>query len=146
MTLTHSLVEVTDYVVAKLEANRDALGLYAVYFGDQRQIPGTPVVCVEPDHKRNELISAFRKIEVVCVLQIIIYHSKVTDTQTNRRGADILAEDIEDLLHADPQLGGLAIHCYVTSVNSGYSTKADALMRSCRIQFEVESQNQLPGS
>lgn len=142
--LTASLVEFTDKVLEIIRANQEALSIHSIFLGDQEKLPGTPVVCVEPDNKTNTLKNATRGIEIQLRVQIIVYTAMLASPEQNRRDADVLAEDIETLLHADAQLGGLVIHSMVDDVASGYASKAGTLVRANKVQFTARSQSRLP--
>jgi len=144
MTLTNSLVAFADAVKALIEANMDDLGIEWVFYGDQQKLPGSPVVCVEPDLKTNDLHAAKRQVEIVLRCQVLVYTSEVTSGEENRRNADLLSESIEAVLHLDPTVGGLCIHSIVDSVTSGYASKAGTLVKADRIQFSGLSQSRLP--
>lgn len=151
MALSQSLSEVCTYVFNKLDAsaNKIAIGYLAVFYGDQDKLPTTPMICIEPDRKVRTLNGVPRRTLVEFRVHVILYHSGVTSPQTNRRDADEMAEEIEALLHADPRLGAsagtqLAVNSLVTSIESGYVTKAGSLVRASRLTFDVTSQAQLP--
>lgn len=107
-----------------------------IYYGDQSQIPRTPTLCIEPDEKRRDLQGAPRRVLNTFSVYLILYISKVTDTQTNARDALTLAEDLEAVLHAEPTFGNLLIHSFATKVEPGYRVKANTQFRACRITFE----------
>lgn len=149
MPLSNSLVEVCDYLFQKMVDNKANLALADVYFGDQDKLPVTPVVCIEPGEKRNILrrAGAGRMIDIEFDISILVYHSFITSPQQNRRGADTLAELVEDIVHADKQLGTtnpLVIHGYCTTVQSGYTTKTGTLVRANKILYQAQSQFVLP--
>lgn len=145
MTLATTIPEIAEALYNKLDVNKEALGIEAVYYGDQNRLPVTPAVCIEPDSKTNTLTSAFRKVSLDFKIYILLYHSQVSSPQDNRRSADALAEAVETLIHADKDLGGLVIHCMIDEVASGYVTKSNSLVRASRLTFSALSQNQLPG-
>jgi hypothetical protein len=149
MTLTASLAEVTQALVDKLELNADSLGLKGIYYGDQNKLPITPIACVEPDNKDIISISPFRKVEIELTLYIVVYHSYVESPQANRQEADLMAESIETLIHADKGLlrtdgTPRVIHCYIKQVTSGYVKKGTSTVRASRLTFSARTQNQLP--
>src|SRR4051812_41667019 len=138
--LTGSLSVVCEYIFNMLEINKGRLGLEAVYYGDQNKIPVTPAACVEPDEKPREYKGAQRMTRVSLHLYVLVYHSKVQSPQQNRRDADIMAESIETLIHADATLGGLVIDGMCTAVSSGYANRGGTMMRASRIAYEAHSQ------
>lgn len=152
MALTNSVVIVSQYLVDKLNDNKANLGLQAVYYGDQTKIPYTPTVCIEPVEKNNELRQGgmARYIDMEFMINIILYHSSIQSEQSNRKEADLFAEAIESVIHADRALGSVAAgnnlvtHGYITKLESGYATKQGTLMRSARMTYAAISQNVLP--
>lgn len=144
MPLTASTVIVTDYLFNLINTNKAALTLEAVYYGDQDRLPVTPVACVEPNEKARELKGVPRKTDVTIEVFIFVYHSEVQSTQVNRRDADLMAENIETLIHADRTLGGNVIHNFVTRVESGYARKSNTVVRASRLTVQALSQQHLP--
>lgn len=146
MALSHSIVDVAAAHEQLLNDNMNALGVKAVYYGDQDKLATTPVVCVEPDTKKQDYRGGGvnRMLGVNITVFLLVYHSFVQSAQENRKGADQLAEAIEDLIHQDATLGGLVIECHVSEVASGYATKGNSLVRANRITIEHVTQNRLP--
>lgn len=146
MPLVTKLSDACDALVDLFSANIEdlAIGDGGIFYGDQERIPTSPAICVEPNEKRSSLYGGGRMTEVTLSVYVLVYHSEVRSLQDNRRDADKLAEDVTDLLNADATFSGRATHCYVTSVQSGYSTKTNTTMRSSRIVFELTSQERLP--
>ena len=58
--LISKLIDFCEYIETLLSDNADALGIEAVYYGDQDRLPVTPAVCVEPDNKARNLKGAQR--------------------------------------------------------------------------------------
>jgi hypothetical protein len=144
MALTDSIADVGEYVFNLIEANESSLGLAKTYYGDQEKVPVTPVAIVETGDKLRELNGVPRRTKVTMTLYLMIYHSKVQDTQISRREVEALAEAVELLLHADRTLGGLVIHCMVTTIEPGYATRDRTMLRASRLTFEATSQIMLP--
>jgi len=148
MTLATTLSEFGLRMQQLLEANSNALGIAdgGIFYGDQERIPVSPAVCVEPNNKASELYGAGRMTQVKLTLFILVYHSEIRNITTNRLESDQLAEAICTLVNADATFFGMAIHCYVTDVTSGYSTKANTTMRASRITWEATTQERLPNN
>lgn len=144
--LTGSLRVVCDYMYDLIDKNASALGIEALYYGDQDKLPATPAVCIEPDEKPRELKGAQRMTLVRFRVYVLIYYGVIGTPQDNRRNADELAESIETLIHSKPRFDGLLIHGMCTSIESGYVTRDRSLLRASRILFEGESQQLLPGT
>jgi hypothetical protein len=144
--LTNSIVALCDYWQEKLQNNAEALGLVDVFYGDQSRIAKSPTLCIEPDLKNNPLRAAARVTWPEFTVYFIIYHAEIRNVEANRRDADVTAEKVEDFLNADPQSNGLLVHGYVSQSQSGYSPKANGLMRANRLTFTGTSRHQLPQS
>lgn len=141
--LTRYLSEFAGAIETLLEANKVTLGLQDVWYGDQALVPRTPAVAVEPGTKDVQLNNAFRRPEAEMTVYILVYHATFGSPQDNRRDADLLAEEIEDLLNNQNQMSGLVIHSYVSRVESGYATKNNTMMRSTRLTFTGLTKYQL---
>ena len=120
------------------------LNITGVSYGDQNRIPTDRYVCVEPANTVRELNGVPRKTRNVIEILVIVYLTKIQSVQANRKESDELIEDIQDLLHQDPTMGGKCIHSMVTRVESGYSTKDNAVLRAARLTFEITTQELLP--
>lgn len=146
MGLTASLVEVNQALLDKLLTNKVALGLADAFYGDQDLINSTPVACVESGHKINNLdeMAVNRKLNIIFDTYIIIYASKVSSSEVNKKDSELFAEAIESFIHLDRTLGGLLIHCYITELVPGYSNKNGSLYRSSKLTFHGISQAILP--
>jgi hypothetical protein len=145
MTTGHQSA-VAEYLQQLLQDNALTLGLAAVYYGDQDKIPVNPAACIEPDNVDRTLNGASRVAQIVFNNYILVYHSAITDVQTNRKAADELADAIVDLVHAHSQLNGLVIDSVCVNVESGYSAKQNTVMRSSRISVQARSREILPSS
>lgn len=148
MPLVTKLSEVCDKLVLVLEGEAENLGIAegGIFYGDQERLPVSPAVCVEPYTKKAEVYGAGRMTEVNFLVYILVYHSEIRDLSTNRRDADRLAEAIADLLNSVANFYEMAIHCFVSESQSGYSQKQNTTLRSTRITFEVKSQERLPNN
>lgn len=142
--LTPSLQAVGEYLFNLLEEHQVELSLAAVYYSDQERIPVTPVVCVETGSKKQELIAAPRRTDTFYTVYLLVYHNAVQDAATTRREVEARAEAIETLVHTKPNLEGLVIHAYVTSLEHGYVTKGGSIFRASRLTVECQSKLTLP--
>lgn len=116
---------------AILDANKVALGIQDVFFGDQLMVPHTPAICVEPGRKRRNLEGVPDMTRMEIDTTFYVYHSKVDSEKQQARDDCIkFAEDVEDYLHVNHlrlfDLAGtqqLTIHSYCTDFDPGYSFK-----------------------
>lgn len=143
-TLSDSLVSFTTFIYNLILTNKTALGIQAVFYGDQQKIAVTPTVCIESDFKNRTINGLPRRTDNQLSAFVLVYHSPVQDTQVTRKQVDQLAEAIEALIHTDARMGGLVIHSLVTQTQSGFSDRAQQMFRSCRLTVQGMSQSQLP--
>lgn len=147
-----TLTETSLYLIGRLEsffASHDHFStrnnLWGIYYGDQEKIPKNVTVCVEPNIKRTDLKNSQRGVSREFEIFVLVYFTSLNQTgQLNRRDADALAEEIEAYLNSDPQAGGSLIHCMVTEVASGYSSKDGTIVKSSRLTFNGTGTDRLP--
>src|SRR3954470_19042415 len=128
MPLTDRLDIIGNYVYQLLLANKVPLGLQDVWYGDQNLTPTTPCAAVETGPKRREYNGAPRRYGVSIEVYVILYMERIQDQQLNRKQAEVLAEDVEILLHEDWTMGGLVIESFVSTSEPGYATRGRALV------------------
>lgn len=151
MPLIDSYMTLAQITHDLLEDNKVALGLQAVYFGDQDRIPVTPTACVEPGGKRRVLNGMPRRTEVNLTCYVLLYHYRLASPEDILKDLETQAELVESFLHMDAQLkdnlnSPRVIHSMVTDIDTGYSTKRNSLFRASRLTFEATSQVLLPMS
>lgn len=153
--LTHSIPTYTTALKQLVDNNLDTLGVKMTFYGDQERLPTTPIVCAEPGNKSQIYKGGGinRQLGVTIISYLLVYSSLVASPQTNRIDSDILAENIEALIHQNRTLKNLitsqgsddlVIECHVSEVQSGYVLKQNSLVRSSRITVEALTQNLLP--
>src|SRR5512139_916007 len=147
--LTGSIVVVADAMITQIQGGTYSivpadLAPMDIFYGDQERIPRTPAVCVEPGEKNRELQGAPNMTSNTFDIYVLIYHNKMQEIQLTRRECDVLAYEIEKRLHQNLQLGGIIIHGYCVSNESGYTYKQNTLYRSARLTYRATSKTSLP--
>ena len=129
------LYQVADYLENLIETNKVALGILSVHYGEQYRLPETPSLCIEPGTQLNELagVALPMRLQREHTVYLLIYHSKLEDPETLRRDVDVLAANVEALVHQDPRMGGLVIHSYVSNMQSSYTRKGGAWVRAANV-------------
>lgn len=147
---TDSFYVFTKAIQAIAEAAKEDLGLVDIWYGDQKQIPRTPTLCVVADGKTREIEGAPRRSRNNLKCYLVLYHSKIQDVQKNSEEVDQLAERLEAEIHKDPTLGGLVIHSLVTGIDAGEITRlvntTNTQFRAARLTVEAFSKTMLPMS
>lgn len=144
MSLTDSIVTYTGAIKSLIEANNVVLGFQGIYYGDQQNIPKSPSLAVEPGTKVREIAGASRAVTVTLTSYVLIYHSRIEDTQNTRFETDLFAESVERLIHTSPTLSGIVVHCFVSSYESGYTYRNGTTWRSARLTVEGLTRVNLP--
>lgn len=144
-TLTTSIVTIAKALESLLNERKGDLGILAVYYGDQDMLATTPVVCVEPNMKENNLrrSGGGKMADPVITTDLLLYHGAVQSTQNNRLEADQFAEAVEAVIHEDFTLGGIIVYGHITLLESGYSRKVGTLYRSTKLTHEAITQGLL---
>lgn len=143
---TDSLYTVTDHLFTLLNGYKASFvpEVKAVYFGDQKQIPVTPVLTVAASQKTRDLAGAPRRILNTFEVLINIYFSKVGAISLNHRGADQLAEAVEAKIHEDIIFGGLVINSLVVLNEAGFLNRDNSQFRGNRLIVRATSKTLLP--
>ena len=153
MAHTSNLQVLTKHLQKKFEDAKVDLGVQDVFYGDQNRIPRTPAICVEAGEKERELNGAPRRTLVDVTLYVLIYHGAIQSVQLNLEEVDSLAEEVESLIHQDPQFidpndasgfPAQVIHSLVTRVEAGYQMRSNTIFRATRLTVVARVQEQLP--
>lgn len=139
-------VTIALHIQSLIEAQRNALDLADIFYGDQEKIARTPTVCVEAGEKRAELRGAPRRADTRIVTYVLVYAGAVRSISDNRVQADQLSEDLSDVIHAQEDLDGRVITSMVTAIDYGYQYRNNTLYRVSRMTIESQQYVQLPHS
>lgn len=146
MALTSRSTVVAKAIETILNTNKVSLGLDEVYYGDHNNIPVGKAVSVTAGTKRRELSGVagpggrgMNEMDIV----LFLYRSVVEDEATARLAVDTLAEDIEDILHADTTLGGIIIHGYVNQWIPGVIHKPTSMFRVVQMNYFARSKTNI---
>lgn len=140
-----------DVIVQKIidiyDGNKEAFepSVARVYYGDQALIDTFPAICVEGGTKTRTLSGqgATRKFALEVGVTIYIHHGQVQSSTITRAETDSLAEQAEDILHADITLDGLVIAGWVTRSDHGVALRANNVMlRTTRMVWEAQTREQ----
>lgn len=135
-----------EYIQNLIIDSKTALGLKEVYFGDQLNIPVTPVGVVMPGTKRRELAGVSgpggRTLNALTVY-IDILSSRVAPQETASKELFQLAEAVESFLHIDVTMGGLVIHGFVQEWDPGIAFMQNGQFRMVRMTWVGQSKTYL---
>lgn len=134
MSNTDHLLHVTQAILDLINENRVDLGLELTFYGDQDLIQKYPAVCVDGQQVDRELQGAGAGGGVLNTFTVFlyVYHGTVKDIQQNRKDADKLVADLEDLLHTNLHLSGegdtaLITHGFVVRNEAGQAARGEIL-------------------
>jgi hypothetical protein len=144
--MSDSLYDIAKYVQTLIETNQTSLNITDVYYGDQDKIPRVPTACVDTGVKRRQLAGAPRRTQVDVDLYVMVYTAAVASQEVNREQDDLIAENIETLIHQDATMNGLVIDSLVSDVEYGYALRSNSLFRTARLTVTARDLVQLPSS
>ena len=144
MTLTASAEVVANAIFNVIQAQKVALGVAVMYYGDQTQLDKTPAVCVSPGNKQRGWEGASLATRNTFETYVYVYYGKIQDVQVNLHAAQTLADAIEPVVQTDITLGGLVIATLCTQNEPGMINKMGSLMMGNRMTFESFSKTRLP--
>ena len=124
-----------------IKANRASIGLEDsdfIAYGDHNNVGTGRAVTVSAGTKRREIAGvsgpggrALNTMEVV----ITVYYSVVESEETARLAVDVMAEDLEALLHQDTTVGGTIIHGFVRDWVPGILHRETSMFRVVQLNF-----------
>jgi hypothetical protein len=129
--------KIAKYLQNWLNANKAALGLQAVYYGDQNLIPKTPSLCVQPGTVERTLSGALWQTDNFIDVLLLIYHGEVQSKQVNQEECDVFTVAVEDFLHTDHYLSNTGIDAAAPLITQGFVTRIEAgsLRRDGKLMF-----------
>jgi hypothetical protein len=145
VTYTGSSFDLATAVFNDLTTNMVALGLQAVYYGDQNKLPLTPVAVVEPGPKTRTLSGSPYRTTLDLTVYVLIYNQMLEDKQTMYEATDALAEAVDAHLNGNTY-GGIILYGFVEQLEPGYSQRGGSLLRVNRLTFKASSIQQLTKS
>lgn len=141
----------SDTVVAQaifdlIEANKIALALDDVLWGNQEMIPHASAAVVMPLGKRRILAGVSApggRTENTLLVTIEVNRSKVGVEAVERKVVDDTGTAIELLLHSDTTLGGIVIHGFVEQTDRGEVTLTAGQFRTVRLMYAARTKTYL---
>lgn len=121
--------------------NKATLGFASVWFGDQRMLPRTPTLCVEPGRVSRELYATQNRTANDIDTTFLIYHSPVQEKQEARAEAIRLAEyfvhylEMNHLRLFDAAGNQLTIHGHGIEIDPGFAYKAGTLYHAIQVNW-----------
>lgn len=133
--------KLSKYLKKVLSDNAQSLGLRAVYYADQSNIPYSPVVCVEPARVHREMFGAPLRTNNEFLISVLVYAANVEGVREAQEDADAVSERVEDFINHDgltthrggTQFGGNVMYGYVQDSQFGYVQKPGKLFRANRL-------------
>lgn len=139
--LTQSSEVIADRFYQIAFNNKATLGFADVWFGDQRMLPRTPSLCVEPGIARRELAGAQNRTANEIDTIFLIYHSPVSEQQDARRATIRVAEhfvrymELNHLRLFDAAGRQLTIHGHGIEVDPGFAYKQNTLYHAVQVTW-----------
>lgn len=133
-------------IVDLLQANKDALGVNEVYYGDHVNIPNAKCVAVRVGRKTRDragVAGPGGRMMNTMPITIMVYNSTVGDEASARLAVDQLAEAIEVLLHQDITLGGLTVDGFVSEFDPDPTFRQGSMFRTVQLTYTARSKTNL---
>jgi hypothetical protein len=117
------------------------LGFESVWFGDQRMLPRTPSLCVEPGRVARELYATQNRTTNEIDTTFLIYHSPVSEKQTARAEAIGLAEyfvhymELNHLRLYAASGAQLTVHGHCMDLDPGFTYKQGTLYHAVQVNW-----------
>jgi hypothetical protein len=122
-------------IVDLIEANKGALDVQDVYYGDQKLIPRTPTVCVEPGPLKRDLNHTGFATDNDFTIFLLIYHDRIQDEQVTRKECMEFSEQVMDLLHLNKQMGGHVVSGWVVGIDPGFAVRNKTFYKVSRVTW-----------
>lgn len=115
--------EVADFITNKIDTNKDTLGVRQVLMGKHNMVPLSPTVRVVPAPRRRNLVGVSApggRVEnlFTTYVDVMISDALVGEAE-GMRAVELLANQVEILIHNDVTLGGLIIHGFFVEADPG---------------------------
>jgi hypothetical protein len=145
--ITQAVFNILQNAAEDLGIGSNADNVPDVFYGDQKLIPRTPAICVEPGPMRRNLKGAtgpYPTMDNQFNLVIMCYlYSLAGNIQALEINKDLFLDQVQDVLHADYKLSGspgttepgLVIWSHCESIDPGYTIRSGVLMRCGRISW-----------
>jgi len=126
-----------------IEANKSALLIDDVLYGNHGMIPQASAAVVTAMGKRRQLAGVSApggRTQNELMVGIDLHWSKVGNEDTERQAADSRGTALESLIHEDTTVGGIIIHGFITDVDRGdsvlpNSTGSNSMFRTVRMMY-----------
>jgi len=121
-----------------------SLSVHDVWFNIDSSVPRTPAILIEPQNVEREMQSTgFTTINTFLVHFTILHSRLGSESDTNQECLTI-AEDLEEVLHANRRLGGELIHSIVSSTTLGVASRQKTTLRAARLVWQGFNKTKLP--
>jgi hypothetical protein len=137
---------VAQALVDRLEANKVALGLVHVWYGDQQLIPEMPAACVEIPTNSRERSNTGHIVMNNFETNIFVYHSQLQEINTTRKEVAQLGMAVANVLDADGRYNDLLIDSYISTIEPGYAERSNVFLQAVRLTWTGRAQSRLGGA
>lgn len=142
--LTDKITLVTQKIYDIVDANKAALQLRSVFYGDQNLIGKVPAACIESGPRESSLaVAPSYKVPHVFNVFILIYHAELRSKEVTKKECEEVAEAIEAVINANKNLDGLVLQGNVVGIDPGYAVRSGTMFRATRMQWQGTSQTRI---
>jgi len=139
--------DVAEYLFTKVDTSKETYGIKQVLMGKHNMVPLSPTVRVLPAPRRRNLVGVAApggRVENLFTVYVdVMIADPLAGESQGIRNVELLANQIEKLIHADTTLGGLLIHGFFTEADPGEEFIQNSSFRVVRLTFSGVSRTYL---
>jgi len=132
------------YIKAANSGSTFDLNVRDVWYNIDSSVPETPAILIEPQNlDRDMQQTGFTTINTFSV-HFTVLHSRLGSEGDTRQECLKIAEDLEEVLHANRRLDDTLIHSLVSSIDLGVAARGKVTLRAARLVWEGFNKTKLP--
>ena len=132
------------YVKAANSSNDFDLDVVDVWYNIESSVPRTPAILIEPqDIGRDMQETGFTTINQFNFFFTVLHSRMGSEGETNQECLQI-AEDLEEVLHANRRLDKLLVHSMVSSISLGVAARQKVMLRAARLTWSGWNKTRMP--
>lgn len=133
-----------DLVNAANDGNDFDLSVRDVWYNIDTSVPETPAILIEPQSITRDITNTGHMTTNTFAVSFTVLHSRMGSETDTRTECLKIAEELEEVLHADRRLDGKLIHSFVSSIDLGLATRQKVTLRAARLVWSGFNKTRLP--
>ena len=125
------------------EKSQGNLDVRTIWYDIDSGVPETPAVLIEPNGLSRDLVETGHMTMNNFNITLTVLYSRMGSESATKRECLQLAEELEDILHANRYLNKLVYHSMVNSIELGLATRERTTLRAARLTWLGRSKTRL---